>query len=148
MPRVLFAESTPEASATDGGKAPGDYEDSSKSIRIGQRLKIKNLLAAYTVTAKDTGSLLVAKAALTITLPAASESLKGVYVDIFNKTDTDLTIASTADQMVTFNDVDADAIAFSTSSEKVGAAVRAVCDGTHWLVMIWAQETQTPTVTT
>lgn len=132
----------------EGGEPFVDVDMEDRSLKMGTKLPIKELSAAYTFVAEDTGALFIIKAALTLTLPAASAAFKGCHLWVFNKTDTSLTIAATADEMVTFNDVDADAIAFSTTSEKVGAAAHIVCDGTHWLVMLMTEETQTTTVTT
>jgi hypothetical protein len=51
--------------------------------------------------------------------------------------------------MVVFNDPTADSIAFSTSSEKVGAMIEVIGDGTGWLTLVHlGAETQTPTIAT
>lgn len=88
--------------------------------------------SAYTVTAKETGTIFVttgATAAVTFTLPAISD---GPWVFSFiSGADVAMTVAAgTADTMVTYNDLAADSIAFSTSSEIIGGMVDVFCDGT------------------
>ena len=105
----------------------------------------------YTVVDGDDGKLFTTRGAggaVIFTLPAASAARKGMSVRFFNAVDQNMTINATANEMITFNDVDADGIAFSTNVEKAGAAVEAVCDGTSWLMFLMTEETQTVTVTT
>lgn len=124
-----------------------DLED--RTIRSGTKLNIKTIAAAYTVTGEDSGSVIVARtaASCTVTLPSAAAS-KGMHVVVVNAADQTLIIASVANEMITFNDLDADAITFSTSSELIGSAVWMICDGTSWLGLLLTQETVTPTITT
>jgi hypothetical protein len=89
-------------------------------------------VAAYTVTAKETGTFFNttgATAAVVFTLPAISD---GPWVFKFlNSVDLDMTVtAGTADTIISFNDVDIDSVAASTSGEKIGAVINAYCDGT------------------
>lgn len=113
------------------------------------RYKITNIAASYTVVPDDNGSLITVSAAATITLPAPADAYKGMWVKIVNLTDTDLTIASgTADTLVTLADAAADTVAFSTISEKIGAAVEAVCDGSLWILLPMVWDGQTATVVT
>src|SRR5688572_31388472 len=87
--------------------------------------------ATYQVTKEDSGTIFHttgATAAVVFTLPAISEG--PFYFLFISGADVDMTItAKTADTIVTFNDVAADSIALSTSSEKIGGAVEVYCDG-------------------
>lgn len=132
----------------DGGAPWGIADPTTRAIQIAQTKKIVNLSAAYTVTIFDSNTLFTIDTAMTLTLPAVSAALTGVFVDVIVIADVSVTIAATANQMITFNDVDADAIAFSTSSEKIGASFRATCNGSFWLIQLMTEETQTVTVTT
>lgn len=105
----------------------------------------------YTVAAADRGKFFTtrgATGAVVFTLPAVTSAYEGFVCWFFNAVNQDMSVASTADETITFNDLDANAVAFSTSSEKVGACVMAVCDGTSWLIAPMTEETQTMTVTT
>lgn len=113
------------------------------------RYKIRDVAANYSVVQDDNGSLLTVTAAATITLPAPAAAYKGMWLDIVNIADVNMTIASgTADTLVVFNDVAADSVAFSTASEKVGAAVRAICNGSLWILLPMIWDGQTATVVT
>ena len=100
----------------------------------------------------DTGKLFTttgATGAVTATLPAPATTLKGTYCRVFNTVDQNLVIAVTGnDTLITLNDVAADTVTFSTSSEKIGAAVLCVCDGTKWLVMDASENSITSTIGT
>jgi len=105
--------------------------------------------ADYTVVMPgDSGKLLTtrgATAAVVFLLPAPATGLSGAEVEFFNAVDQAMTVSGTADKIISFNDVDADAVVFSTSSEKYGASVRAKCDGTSWLVQKLCGNTMTVT---
>lgn len=114
------------------------------------RVQVK--AADYTVLATDNGTTFTtrgASGAVNFTLPAIDRGLEFTF---FNEADQNMTItAATADTMVVFNDLAADSIAFSTSSEKIGGGfrVKANDNETKWLVMpILGAETQTPTIAT
>jgi hypothetical protein len=88
--------------------------------------------AAYQVTKEDNGTIFLttgATAAVVFTLPPISD---GPFWFLFvNTADVDMTVtAKVADTLITYNDLAADSIAFSTSSEKIGGAVEVICDGT------------------
>lgn len=114
-------------------------------------LRVSAKTAAYTVLASESGTFFStegATAAVTFTLPAPTAVSAGTFYFFYNAEDIDMTVASgTADLMVAFNDVAADSVAFSTTSEKVGSGLLVVGDGAKWfaLVMLGA-ETATPTV--
>jgi hypothetical protein len=88
--------------------------------------------AAYTVQARETGTVFVttgATAAVTFTLPAIAAAYPYVFTFI-SGADVAMTVATgTADTLVTYNDLTADSIAFSTSSEIIGGVVDIWCDG-------------------
>lgn len=153
---VLFKEKSPSNEVSDyariqsnsGGRKWGDADPANRSIMIPTRLPIKTVSAAYTVTDYDTGSVIIVNAAATITLPAAA-GRKGIHVTIVVGADVSVTIQATAGELVAFNDVAANSIAFSTSAEKAGNAVHFVCDGTKWYTLVHlAAETATPTIVT
>ena len=106
---------------------------------------------SYAVTSADFGKFLTTRGAggaITFTLPAVVSGFKGAYVDFYNVADQDMIVAGTAGELVTFNDAAANSVAYSTSSEQIGACVRAFCDGTSWLMILMAEETATMTVAT
>lgn len=82
---------------------------------------------------------------VTFTLPAAASNA-GAWVEFYNVADQDMTVAGQDEELVCFNDLTADSITFSTSGEKIGGGFRAVCDGTSWIVVPLATETQTVTI--
>ncbi len=92
--------------------------------------------ASYTVKQDENGTVFTttgAGAAVTFTLPAKKA---GLMFEFINTVDQDMTITSdVADTVVTTNDATADSVAFSTSSEKIGAYARAICDGTKWIIV-------------
>jgi hypothetical protein len=107
--------------------------------------------ANYTLDNGDWGKIFTnrgAGGAVTFTLPAVAGAPSGAYAHFFVVADQTVTIAGTAGEVVTFNDPTANSVAFSTSSEKVGAGVYALCDGTSWLLFLNTEETQTTTVAT
>lgn len=93
--------------------------------------------ASYQVTKEDTGTIFHttgATAAVTFTLPPITDG--PFYFVFINGADVDMTVASkVADTAVTYNDLAADSVAFSTSSEKIGGAVEVICDGTTLFVL-------------
>ena len=147
MPFEIFkfkGDTDPE----EGGAPIGVIDLEDRSMEIHTKIPIKVLAAAYTFVAEDTGTFFKCTAALTLTLPAVSAAFKGCHLWVFVAADVTVVIAATADEMITFNDVDADQITWSTSSEKTGAAAHIICDGTAWMIMLMTEETQTTTVTT
>ena len=105
----------------------------------------------YTLQSKESGSFITNVAAteaeIVITLPAITD---GPWVFfILNSADVTLTItAETADSLICFNNLTADGIAYSTSSEKIGGAFMVCSDGTSaWAVPLGAGgHVQTSTV--
>lgn len=91
--------------------------------------------ASYTVLYQETGTVFVttgATAAVTFTLPAITAgSSAGWNFTFISGADQTMTVATaTADTFVVYNDLTADSIAFSTSSEKIGGVVDVWCNGT------------------
>jgi len=103
----------------------------------------------YTVTHAESGCIFNnqgADGAVEFTLPTKKS---GLFYIFSNVEDQDLTVtADAADTMVVFNDVAADSIAFSTSSEKIGGGFLVYCDGTNWIVHELIHDAQTATVST
>lgn len=122
----------------EGGEPIGVLDLEDRTIQVGMKLKIKNVSAAYTIDPEDSGSLITIDTAATLTLPAATQNLKGVYVDVMVIADVTVVIAAaTAGQLIMSNDIAANSFTWSTGSQKVGEAVRLVCNGASWLVMMW-----------
>lgn len=105
--------------------------------------------ADYTLTAADSGGVFTttgAAGAVNFTLPAVATST-GFEYTFANTADQNITITAPAGTLVAFNNAAATSIAFSTASEKIGAAVKVVCDGAKWVAQVMlAAETQTPTI--
>lgn len=140
----------PSSDPARGGGKWGKADETYRTIEIGQRQPVKVVTGSLTLTPYESGHMIAVRsaAACVLTLPAAGTS-KGVWFDFFNAADQDLKIAAPADNtMITFNDLDADFVEFTTSSEKIGAAGRVISDGVSWLLAFWTQETVTPTVDT
>lgn len=87
-----------------------------------------------------------ATGAVTFTLPAAATGLSGHWVEVYNVANQNLVMAGQDEELVVFNDLTADSISFATTNEKIGGGFRAVCDGTSWIVVPLATETQTVTI--
>ena len=127
-------------------------DDDPFSYKAGAGYRTIVKAADYTVVGDDNGTYFTtrgAAGAVNFTLPALK---RGLSFEFFNEAGQNMTItAATADTMVTFNDLAADSIAFSTASELIGAKVkvRANDDASKWLVEVnLGAETQTPTIAT
>ncbi len=126
------------------------WNDCSEGGRVRPILNIIVKTASYTVTSKDFGSVITtrgAQGAVTFTLPAASSVNKGDWVLFANVANQNMIVAGADEGLVTFNDLTADDIGFKQTSEKIGGAFLAISDGTSWVVVPLATETQTITVT-
>lgn len=114
-----------------------------------RRFTVEAKTASYTCTQADSGKLFTNRGdtdAITFTLPAVSSTFTGVSYRFLCVADFDFAVASTADEMVTFNCNAATSVKLGTTSEKIGGGFEAVCDGTSWLVFPLTEETQTVTV--
>ena len=117
--------------------------------RIRPKFKIVVKTSSYTITADDFGTVFTtrgATGAVTFTLPSAATTNNGEWVLFANVADQNMIVAGADEEIVTFNDLTADSIAYQTASEKIGGAFLAVSDGTSWIVLPIAQEAQTVTV--
>ena len=126
------------------------FNDCVTGGNVRPKFKVTAKTASYTVTPADFGSVFTTRGAvgaITFTLPAASAVNKGEWVLFVNVADQNMTVAGADEGLVVFNDLTADAIAFSQASEKIGGAFLAVSDGTSWTVIPLATETQTIAVT-
>lgn len=117
------------------------FDDEAANCRFGNYLKQAAKTADYTVVAADDRTLFTTKGAsgaVVFTLPAPTLALKGMLVGFFNEADQNMTVnCATNDLIVTFNDLAADSVAFSTSGQKIGAMVEFTpnFDGTKWLCL-------------
>ena len=105
--------------------------------------------ASYTVKSSDFFTVFTtrgATGAVTFTLPTASSVNKGDLVIFINVADQNMLVAGTAAGLVVYNNAAATSIAYQTSSEKIAGAFLAISDGTSWIVLPIATETQTVTV--
>ena len=103
----------------------------------------------YTVTSNDFGSILTTRGnegSLIFTLPAASSKNAGEWVLFINIANQIMLINGADEGLVTIDDLTADSIAFATENELIGGMFLAISDGTSWLVVPIATETQTITV--
>ena len=87
-----------------------------------------------------------ATGAVTFTLPSAGSTNEGDWVLFVNVADQNMIVAGADEEIVCFNDLTADSIAYQTSSEKIGGAFLAISDSSSWAVLPLSQETQTVTV--
>lgn len=115
----------------------------------GRWRKVRVVTADTTLTAADNGCLFVTNGsgAINFTLPAM---LEGLEFGFYNAVDQNMTITSApADTLVAFNDIAADSVALSTSSEKVGGMFEVLGLSTgKGLVIPHLWEAQTMTIAT
>ena len=118
----------------------------------GRNRELITATASVTLGPEDAGKTVCnvgAAGAVTVTLPAPAACRPGDDILVLSCADQDLVVASgTADQMITLNDVAADSVALSTSSEKAGGGFLFTCVGTKWHCAPMTEETQTVTVVT
>ncbi len=110
------------------------------------RFKIIAKTSDYTVTPNEFGSVFTtrgAAAAVTFTLPAAGSTNKGDWVLFTNVADYNMVVSGADEGLVVFNNLTADNIGFGTPSELIGGTLLAISDGTSWIVLPLASETQT-----
>ena len=125
------------------------WNDCVKGGSVRPKFAIATKTSAYTLTPADFFKVFTtrgASGAVTFTLPAASASNKGNLALFVNVADQNMVVAGSANGLVVFNNATATSIAFQTGSEKIGGAFLAVSDGTSWVVLPIAMETQTVTV--
>jgi hypothetical protein len=116
------------------------------SNRLIRRVVAKTASATINPNADDPGTLFTndgASGAVALTLPAPSLRTLGFWYEFAGVADQDISfVAPTADTAIALNDVAADSLAASTSGQKIGALLRAVCvrNGTSykWLLQTLA----------
>lgn len=69
---------------------------------------------------------------ITFTLPAPSLALAGVIYEFFGVADYNIVVSGGSSKVVTFNNAAAASLAAQTSGQKIGAHIKAECDGTSW----------------
>jgi hypothetical protein len=113
-------------------------------VNMAYKPRVVAKAANYTVLATESGTIFTttgATGAVTFTLPAPAA---GLIYTFFNTVDQNMTVAGAVDdKIITFNDLDADSVSFSTAGNKIGACVQVVSDGTSWLVMPMGSGTMT-----
>jgi hypothetical protein len=103
---------------------------------------------AYTVKQSESGTIFTTRGAtkhIVFTLP---QKKAGLTYRFLNLVDYNMTIVpDTVHTLLTFNNtITAHSAAFSTTSEKKGAACEVLCDGTSWI--LWPLTKNTLTVAT
>ena len=105
-----------------------------------------------TLTAHDAGKVISnvgAAGNLAITFPAASTCQPGDQIMVLSCAAGTITCSFTAGELITLNDVSANSVALSTSSEIIGGGFLFTCvSGSKWHCSIMCEETQTVTVAT
>lgn len=107
------------------------------------RIQVKT--ANYTVKESDSGTTFTTYGdggAITFTLPTNAK--KGSWYRFIQSVDQSLTVTNgTADELITYNDTQADGLACSTGSHKVGAVIEVVCDGNRFHAWVTSGNTKT-----
>jgi len=134
---------------TDSG-----FEILRNGVRTAPFIRVVAKTADYTVLESDHGTLFTTEGAastVNFTLPATADLPTGWTAEFFSVAAGAMTVtAGTADTLVVFNDAAADSIAFSTTSEIIGAHIKVV-KLTTTLIGVFVglgAETQTPTIVT
>jgi hypothetical protein len=115
------------------------------------KMKVVVKTSSYTITPDDFGTVFTTRGATTtviFTLPAVSSTYSGNVVLFLNVADYDMIVAGTTGELVVFNDLTADTFGIITASERIGAGLLAICDGTSWIVLPITQENVTVAVDT
>lgn len=106
--------------------------------------------SSYTVNGDDWGKLFTNRGggALTVTLPPPASTPVGVYVDFFTVAAGDFVITTAAgEELVLLNNATADSLTIGQANEEIGNGVRAINDGSSWLIQVsWAAEAVTSVV--
>ncbi len=105
------------------------------------------ITGSVTLTNQDIGKTIISNAggACTVTMPDPATCSPGDDIYILNIVGQNLLVTSTS-KLVTFNNASASTVAYQTSSELIGGAFLLTCVGAKWHVAIFAEETQTVTV--
>lgn len=117
-------------------------------VSKGTRRPVTAKTGDYTLTKGESGGIFTtegAAGAVNFTLPAPEAGLN--YL-LYCAEDQTLTLTPNAlDNLIVFNNVAADAVAFSTTSEKAGGAFYVFSDGVKWMAMEMIHDAQTAVVT-
>jgi len=119
----------------------------------GRQRECINTTASLTVVAADAGKTFTnvgASGAVTFTLPAAANCAVGDDFLFLGCADQNMTVAAANNgELITFNDVAANSVTLSTSSEKAGGAFCVTCvSSSKFHVATMTEETQSVTVAT
>jgi len=111
-------------------------------------IKIVAKTSDYTIPPEDCGTYFTTEAAsdaVNFTLPTTLQT--GWHAWFFVAENQSMTVTAPTGLLIAFNDVAADSIAFSTTSEKAGGAIHVICDGSKYMALVHlGKETQTPTI--
>lgn len=113
--------------------------------------KVAAKTASYTVKSSESGTIFTttgATGAINFTLPAISDG--PFWFKFVNGAAQNMTVTSAvADTIITFNDLEADSVAFSQANEIIGGMILAICDGTSLFVLpVLAKASQTIAIVT
>jgi hypothetical protein len=110
-----------------------------KKMRVIAQTANYAVLSPVTSAAGDASGTLFtnrgAAGAVTFTLPAVVAAMYGVYYDFVGVANQTFGVAAAAGAVVTFNNAAATSVTCSTGGAKIGAKIRAVCDGTSWILI-------------
>jgi hypothetical protein len=120
--------------------------------RVGRKPVKAVTASTYTATFPGDHNALITNrggGALTVTLPAPSETNAGCMVEFFQVAAGDFVITTAAgEQLVVNNNATADSYTCGTDNEEIGGSLQVISDGTSWLVRNFLSfETTTTTVT-
>lgn len=73
--------------------------------------------------------------AVTYTLPAPTQALAGTFYEFYGVADQNTIVSAGAGLGVAFNNAACTSLAASTAGGKIGAYIRATCDGTSWKLL-------------
>jgi hypothetical protein len=118
-----------------------------QQLQSRQRKHVITRTTAYTVVMPEDNRKIFstkgATASCTFTLPAPAVTNAGCQVEFFAGANQIMIVSGTADKMITFNDLDADGVTFSTAGEILGAHVMAISDGAIWFISKLGAHTMT-----
>ena len=100
------------------------------------KVRCKNIIADYTVTAQDNESYLIAASGADIefTLPAVADAKDHEFTFV-NKQDFEMLITAPDETLVLLNDATADGLSVTTAGQHIGAVIKVVCDVTLYFAM-------------
>lgn len=106
--------------------------------------KLATKAADYTVLSTDNGTHFFATAAANFTLPAIASG-RGYRFRFTMQADANLTVTAPSGKLITYNNATATSVAFSTSSQKIGASVEVVMnhDASKYVALPYGANTMT-----